>query len=71
MRRSSTTTRRVVATGSTLLKRLLAGDRDVPYVLFRHKFDYGGSSTLKVTFQKSIPCFQGLLIHSISAIDYL
>ena len=46
MRRSSTTTRRVVATGSTLLKRLLAGDRDVPYVLFRHKFDYGGSSRL-------------------------
>ena len=59
MRRSSTTTRRVVATGSTLLKRLLSGDRDVPYVLFRHKFDYGGSCDFENDFSNKYTLFPG------------
>ena len=59
MRRSSTTTKRVVATGSTLLKRLLSGDREVPYVLFRHKFDHGGSCDFENDFSNKYTLFPG------------
>ena len=59
MQGGSTSTKRLVATGSTLLKRLLSGDREVPYVLFRHRFDFGGSCNFETDFSKKYTLFPG------------
>eukprot|EP00945_MAST-04E_sp_MAST-4E-sp1_P003690 g3690.t1 len=59
MRPSASSAKRVVATGSNLLKRLLSGDKEVPYVLFRHRFDYSGSCDFASDFSGKYTLFPG------------